>query len=55
MRKMGKNVGSTPGSGRSLEKEMAASPDFPGLGNAMGHGARQGTVHGVTKGSDTTE
>ena len=34
---------------------MAASPDFPCLGNAIDHGAWQGTVHGVTKGSDTTE
>lgn len=55
MREMGENVGSTPGSGRSLEKEVATTPDFPCLGNPMDHGAWRGTVHGVEKGSDTTD
>ena len=41
-------VGSIPGSGRSLEKEMALTPVFL-PGKFMDRGVWQAKVHGVTK------
>ena len=41
--------GSIPGSGRSLEKEMAAHSNIFAWKNPMNSGAWQAIVHGVTK------
>ena len=41
--------GSIPGSGRSLEKEMAAHSNIFAWKNPMNSGVWQAIVHGVTK------
>ena len=45
---------SIPGSGRSLEKEMATPLYYSYLGNPTDGGARLAIVHGVAKEFDTT-
>ena len=47
--------GSIPGLGRSLGEGNGNPFHFSCLGNPMDRGAWWGTVHGVTKESDTTE
>ena len=44
------DVGSIPGSGRSLEVGSGNPLQYPCLENSMGRGAWQATVHGVPKG-----
>ena len=48
-------MGAIPGSGRSLAEGIGNPLQFSCLGNPMDRGARQATVHGVAKESDTTE
>ena len=49
------DVGSNPGSGRSLEKEGTGNPlQYSCLENPMDRGAWWATVHEVTKESDIT-
>ena len=47
--------GSIPGSGRSPEEGNGNALQFPCLENSMDRGARQATVYGCLKESDTTE
>ena len=49
------DVGSIPGSGRSLGGGNGNPLQCSCLGNTMDRGAWQVTVHGVTKESDTNE
>ena len=52
------NVGDTgliPGLGRSMEKEIETYSSYSCLGNPIDRGDWQGTVHGVTKESDTIQ
>ena len=48
------DASSIPGSGRSLEKEMATHSSISCLGKSMDRAARQAAVHGIVKESDTT-
>ena len=50
----GGDMGSTPGSGISLEEGMATTPVFC-LGNPIDRGAWQTKVHGVAKESHSTK
>ena len=47
------DVGSVPGSGRSLGEGNGNPLQYSCLGNSMDRGAWRATVHGVAKGSDT--
>ena len=47
------DVGSVPGSGRSLGEGNGNPPQYSRLGNSMDRGAWRAAVHGVAKGSDT--
>ena len=49
------DASSIPGSGRSLEKEMATHSSISCLGKSMERAARQAAVHGIVKESDTTQ
>ena len=49
------NVGSVPGSGSSPREGSVNPLQYSCLANPMDRGARQATVHGVHKESDTTE
>ena len=49
-----RDVGSTPGSGRSLGEGHGSPLQYSCLENPMGRGAWWATVHGVTE-SDMTE
>ena len=49
------DTGSVPGSGRSPAGGSGNPLQYSCLGNPMDTGARQATVGGVTKESDTTE
>ena len=49
-----RDVGSIPGSGRSPGGRHGNPLQFSCLGNLMDRGARQATVHRVTKESKTT-
>ena len=48
------DVGSIPGSGRSLEEGNGDHLQYSCLGNPMDRRAWHATVHGVAKESDTT-
>ena len=50
-----RDVGSIPGSGRSLGGGNDISLQYSCLGNPMDRGAQWAAVHGVTKESDMTE
>ena len=47
-------MSSIPGLGNPLEKEMTTHSNYYWVENLMDRGAWQGTVHGITKESDTT-
>ena len=44
-----RDMGSIPGLGKSLEEGNGNPLQYSYLGNPMDRGARQATVHGVTK------
>ena len=48
------DVGLIPGSGKSPGEGNGNPLQYSGLENPMNRGAWQATVHGITKGSDTT-
>ena len=48
------DMGSIPGSGRSLGEGNDNTLPYSHLGSSMDRGAWQATVHGVTKESDTS-
>ena len=48
------DTGSILGSGRSTEEENGNPLQYSCVGNPMGRGAWQATVHGVAKESDKT-
>ena len=50
-----RDVSSIPGLGRSPGEGNGNPLYYSCLGNPMDRGARQATIHGVTKKSDTTE
>ena len=49
------DLGSIPGSGKSPGGRLENPFQYSCLENPMGRGAWRVTVHGATKGSDTTE